>query len=328
MKPNPDVLSQIRSKLKHLSLKSSPKLWLQTNIPDLNRVIGHADLGIPYGRIMEISGLESNGKTAISLALAALAQSDGAHVVWADFETSFAADWAILRGLAACPACKGEGIIKTGKEAVKCSDCVDVGERGLGLNKNKITLLQPYVGVFGAEKEPRLPTGPELLQECEDVIKLVSKRHDRLMLVVDSLPAIIPEGEAVVGIDETNMRTNMDLPMLLGRVLRRWVGMAMAHNMSIVLINQLRQNPMARFGDPWYTPGGNAPRFYSHVRVRVRRVKNSKIVQSGKLVGIKGVIRATKNKVGGIEGADCGFRLLYHGPIEFVPTAQVTKEEE
>ena len=350
--PPPDALTQIRNKLKHCTLASQPRLWLQTGIPELNRVIGHSVTGIPYGRMMEISGLESKGKTAIALALAAFAQHDGAHIVWDDFETSFAADWAIQRGLAACPTCKGIGRIKpdnkhcpdcvdggeacvacegTGKRSGKnCKDCLGSGETAsLGMDKNRFTLIRPYVGTFGKEKEPRLASGPELLQESEDVIHLMSKKYDRLMLVVDSLPAIMSEGESVISIDEANMRTNMDLPMLLGRVLRRWVGLAMAKNVSIVMINQLREKPNApKFSSPWYTPGGNAPRFYCHVRIRVSGVWPSKIMQDGKFVGIKGIMKATKNKVGGVEGESVGFRLLFKGAIEFVPASEVLRKEE
>ena len=351
-KPELDALSAVRRKMKHCTLTSTPKLWINTKIPELNQVIGHKDQGIAYGRMTEISGLESKGKTAIALALAALAQHNSAHVVWEDFESSFAADWAIQRGLAACPTCKGAGRLKpelkhcpdcvgggeectacrgTGKvKNAKCADCLGTGEtRSLGMDKDRFTLIQPYMGMFGADKEPRLSTGPELLREGEAVINVLSSKFDRLMLVVDSLPAIMSEGESIIEIDEANMRTNMDLPMLLGRVLRRWVGWAMSKNIYVVLINQLREKPQkSRFASPWYTPCGNAPRFYCHVRLRVSSVFPAKIMQNGKFVGIKGMLKAVKNKLGGIEGSEVGFRLLFNGPIEFVPVNEVKRKEE
>jgi hypothetical protein len=56
------LLDQIRTKLGHASLQYTPSLYLDTGIPDLNRVLGHADKGIPYGAIIEVSGIESVGR--------------------------------------------------------------------------------------------------------------------------------------------------------------------------------------------------------------------------------------------------------------------------
>lgn len=287
-------LESIRSKLKHLSMDWAPTLWLDTSIPELNRVIGHAEKGIPYGRIIEMSGLESHGKTAIGLSLAALAQQDKALIVWGDLENSFNEDWARTRML----------------------------------DPENMILIQPYVGKFGDEKEPRMSTAQELCVEMEKCITSLRKKYDRAILVVDSVPALLTEGEASDGLVGHNFRTSQDLPQFLGRLLRRWVGTAQAYNTTILLINQLRQNPMQRFGDPWYTPGGNATRFYSHIRVRVHRAKGGRITNGGKLVGIKGVMTALKNKTGGEERAQVGYRIMFDGPVEFVPASEIRKDDD
>jgi len=299
-----NTLKQIREKLGHLTLDWQPALWLQTGIPELNEVAGHKDFGIPYGRIMELSGLESVGKTAITLSLAALAQQDNAMTIWGDFENSFDTDWAARRGLDA--------------------------------NRN-LHLVQPYVGTFHeknsqgkivAGKLPRLSTAQELCAEMEQLMAIESKKFDRMFVVVDSIPAMLSQGEAAAGMEGANLRTDQDLPKLLGRLLRRWVGLCQSYNALIIMINQLRQDPMTRFGGGWYTPGGNAPRFYSHIRLRAHRVKGSKLVDKKKnLIGIQGAIRALKNKSGGVEGSEVGYRLMMQGALEFLPVSKLTVGE-
>jgi len=158
-------------------MKWKPTVWLDTKIPDLNSVIGDEEYGIPYGRIIEIAGWESVGKSAIILSLAALAQADGALVVWGDFENSFNPKWALQRGMAPCPKCKGEAGRKNG---VKCAVCGGSEEKTMsptrGLDGTKLILIQPYVGNFTSkgkdgkqhrEKDPRLATAQEMLVETE-----------------------------------------------------------------------------------------------------------------------------------------------------------------
>jgi RecA/RadA recombinase len=308
------LLDQIREKLGHASLAYAPSLYLDTGIPDLNRVLGHADKGIPYGAIIEVSGMESVGKSAISLSLAALAQQDGALVVWGDFERSWSPDWSLTRGLAKCPKCAGE----------KCPSCGGSDSLTCGLDTSRLKVLQPYVGTFGDDKKhPRLSTAEEITSEMEAVMTALHRKHDRMVIVVDSIASMLTQSEAAAGLEGANLRTAQSHPVFLGHLLRRWVGLSQSYNALIILINQLRQNPMARFGDSWYTPGGNAPRFYSHVRVRVKHVKGSRIIdtsQGSKMqIGTQGIVQCKKNKVGGVEGAEVGYKLMFRGPLEFFP---------
>lgn len=326
-------LKQIREGLGHLALKWSPTIWLNTGIPDLNCVLGHQDRGVPYGRMIEVSGWESQGKSALVLSLAALAQRDGAHVVWGDVENSFDPGWAKQRGMLKCPKCTGVGTINGGKE---CPACGGPESATSGLDTSKLTLIQPYVGTFTyrdpktgkihREKNPRLSTAQELCAEIESAMSLPG--HTKRVGVLDSIAALLTEGESLAGIENSTMRTRMDLPLFMGSLLRRWVGVAQVNNAMIILVNQLREGPSQGFGDNTRTPGGNAPKFYSHVRVRVRRVKGGKIVDKGKLVGITGLMKCLKNKSGGIEGSEMGYRIYFKGPIEFVPAKDVKVNEE
>ena len=341
-------LQEIRSRLSHMSLKWRPSLWLDTNIKLLNNVAGHTDKGLPYGRMIEITGWESSAKSANTLALAALAQRDGAHVIWGDIENSFEPDWAIQRGIIKCLKCRGARynagkcskcnntrIVITNGEKEDCSACICSDCDGSGIDTERFTLIQPYVGKFTyknklgkmvQERDERLSTAQELCEEIEECMKL-KRKENKSFVVIDSIAALLTEGESAAGISGANMSTNTDLARFVGRLLRRWVGLAQVHNAMIIFINQLREGP-AKFGDPTHSMGGNAPKFYSHVRLRMKRVPGSKIVDKGKVIGIRGTITALKNKTGGEEGAKVGFRLFYKGKIEFVPAKDVMEKGE
>jgi len=85
---------------------------------------------------------------------------------------------------------------------------------------------------------------------------------------------------------------------------------------------------MQMFGSPYYTPGGNALKFYCHSRVRVQRTKGGKVLRMGQQVGIQGVIINVKNKAGGVEGAKIGYKIYFDGPTEFLPTERLKRGAE
>jgi RecA/RadA recombinase len=337
------TLDAIRQRLGHFAIAWRPSTWLDTGIPDLNSVLGHKDRGIPFGPIIEISGWPSHGKTTVMLALAALAQQGGAHVVWGDVENSFSPGWAMQRGFAKCPKCNGTGFVEvqaSKKSAGKISDdvkndCVACGGADsptCGLDTSRLTLIQPYVGHFTytdnkgkkhKEKNPRLANAQELCSEIEAAMS----GHDRCVTVLDSIAALLTEGESLAGLEDATMHTSLDLAKFMGRLLRRWVGLAQVNNCMIILVNQLREGPV-KFGDPVRTTGGNAPKFYSHVRVRVARVAGAKIMNEGKMVGFTGMLTALKNKSGGRENAKVGFRLYFDGrPLEFISEKEAKKSD-
>ncbi len=296
--PTKDI-AMIRAKLNHLTMKWKPTSWLDTGFPDLNEVMGDRELGMAYSQVVEVSGLESQGKTALMAALSGIGQQEGADVLWGDLESSWRDKWMAQRGL----------------------------------DPSKVHLFQPYVGKFTFmrkgklvhEKTSRLITAQELLQEVEDTAGLLYRRGSRKMIIViDSIASMLVEGEAIAGlVGGSGLKSKQALPEFMGRLMRRWVGLAQSYGAILLFVNQLRQNPMQGYGDPWYTPGGNAVRFFSHVRVRVRRTKGSRIIKKGKVVGIKGLIKNMKNKIGGVEQSQVGFKLYFDGPLEFVSAKEV-----
>ena len=286
------TLQAIRAKLGHCPIGWTPSLYIDTGDQALNSVLGHRDKGIPYGPVIEISGWESSGKTATTMSLCGLAQQDGAHIIWGGFEDRNVDErWATIRGL--------------------------------NINQN-FTPIVPYVGRFGKEKLPRLSSAQELLMEMEQTMAEKHKKHDRMVAVIDSIAALLPEDEAAAGIDGSNMKTRMSHPVLIGQLMRRWVGLAQWYNCLVIMTNQLREAPKAFSGV--YTPGGNAPRFYAQIRVRMWRVKGGKMMSKGRMVGIRGIMRNLKNKAGGVENSEIGYRLPFDGPLSFVDARQLKKE--
>lgn len=284
----------IKKKLRHFTTLRPVRYWMDTGKSELNAVFGSEEKGIPYGKMIELSGFESHGKTALMYELAAYAQKDGAEVGIVDLEWSWDAKWARQRGL----------------------------------DPNKVIVFRPEIGTFYNETEERMTTGEEVFEEAELWLRRAHARNPegRLFLGVDSIAAILPEEEAAAGIQEQNMRTKVSLASFLSRLLKRWVAMAANYNVMMPLVNQLRTAPGA-WGDPTYTPGGNAIRFYSAVRVRMRR-KGKKLLKGGKPVGIKGILANWKNKAGegSREGLTVGFKLYYDGRSKYVSADEIKSD--
>lgn len=289
-----DELALIRRKLKHFTTDKPVKYWLDVGSPRLHSVLGSPKMGIPYGKIFEISGMESQGKTALVMKLAGFAQRDGAKVAWIDLENSWDEDWA----------------------------------KTLGLDPTEVYLFKPQIGTFGGEKEERLQTAEELLEEIEEWWRRRSADNPdgRLFVGVDSIAAMLTEEEAAGGIQDQNMRTKVSLASFMSRLMRRWVAMAASYNIMMFCVNQLRVAP-GQWGNPEYTVGGNALKLYASIRVRMRR-KSKKILKGGKAVGIKGIISNWKNKAGGgsKEQLRIGYKLYYEGKIKYVDADEIKSE--
>jgi recombination protein RecA len=289
------IVSSVRADLKHgINFEKPPGAYLQTGDKEVNAVLGHQELGIPFGRMIEVSGMESHGKTALAMAIASLAvHTVGAVVPWLDGENSYEEDWAAKRGLP----------------------------------RESVALIKPYMGTFKRKKKgvernvDMLSSGEVLCNEATKTVEaLANAGHKHIVLVVDSLPSLVPENTLTTGLEHQSMRNNGDLAMLLGKVLPLWVGLGSACNLMVLLINQLRAAPAQR-GDPMYQPGGNALKFYCQVRARVRKYTKSKggvlLGKMGVPAGIAGEIICTKNKVGGVEGAKVGYQIWRDGAFAF-----------
>lgn len=309
-----DEINAIRKKLRHLTFESVVKAWLDTGNRRLNAVMGSEELGLAFGKMVELFGPESQGKTMIALLLAALAQANGAKVAWVDLENSFDDDWV----------------------------------KAQGLDPELVYLFQPQLGYFGGgsdddddedakkkkrKKRPRLQTAEELFEEVEEWMAATHQAapDGRLLVVVDSIAAALVDVEAQGGITDQNMFTNTALSRFLSKLLRRWVALASSYNAMMIFINQVRTSPNQRFGNPENTPGGRALKFYCSVRVRVRRGKHQgRLLQGRKVIGLSGILTNVKNKAGGksLEGATAGFETRFGKQSWRFPSIQELKQKE
>jgi recombination protein RecA len=293
-------IALIRKKLKHFTLESKVKYWLDTGSEYLNSVFGSRTMGVAYGKIYELSGMESMGKTAQMLKLAAMAQRDGATVIWVDLESSWDDAWAVAWGLDLAT------IYPFRPEIVEDEDPEVAAKR---TKKKRDT------------SEGRLQTAEEIFAEVEELIKKKGRENPngRIFLCVDSIAAMLTEEEAAAGIQGQNMRTTVSLATFLSKFLRRWVAFVRQYNVMMMFVNQLRTAPGVMYGNPEYTPGGNAVRLYASVRVRMRR-RSKKILKGGQAIGIKGLLMNWKNKAGegSREGLNCGYKLYYKGIMKYV----------
>jgi RecA/RadA recombinase len=320
LSPN-EELALIRGKLGHLTLQSTNRVYLDTGYEDLNATLGHPKRGLRYGKLLELSGENSHGKSVISYLLAGMFQRDGAEVLWLDPETSWDYSWAKI-----------------------------------WLPRPKdVCLIQPYVGEFEKKKKKgterlvkrtpwkkgdkirpgaRLAYAEELCAEAEAMTDLWYRRAlesdttPKMVMVVDSLTAFMVKDEGEAGTEGQNMNTNAALARFLSKFMRRWAGHAQTHNCYTIFINQLRTTPGVAFGDPTYTPGGKAAKFYCHSRVKVRRIKGGRMKLSGKTVGLKGLMTNFKNKLGGTEGTEVGYKIRFVGKYNFVSAGEMKKEEK
>lgn len=296
------IIASIRKALKHWETDWQPNTFLTTGSGMIDGCLGTPGKGIPFGKMVELFGPESSGKSATALDLIAAAQAQGASTIWMDAENSFEKAWARRRG-------------------VKCKP---------------LFLIQPYLGTFSTDTKLRMAAAEELCTEAEEVMRLLAaKRNGSTLMVVDSVTALLSRGESDAGIENQNMRTKLSLSQFLGQLLRRWVGVCQATNTTIVFINQLRINPHQMFGNPEYQPGGKALKFYCHIRAAVRRGNKGGLIvnAAGKKLGIRGVITCVKTKVGGEEGSKVGYKIYDDGRTVYVPAKDVkvtavSKEEK
>ena len=197
--------------------------------------------GIPRGRIIEIFGPESSGKTTLALHMVAEAQKLGGEVAFIDAEHALDAAYA----------------------------------KNLGVDIDNLIVSQP-------------DTGEQGLDIAESLIR--SGAID--LVVVDSVAALVPKAEidGVIGDVHVGLQAR-----LMSQALRRLAGMISKTNSTIIFINQLREKIGIMFGNPETTPGGRALKFYSSVRLDIRRVETLK--EDGAMVGNRTRVKVVKNKV-------------------------------
>jgi len=197
--------------------------------------------GVPKGRIIEIYGPESSGKTTLALHIVAEAQKRGGEVAFIDAEHALDPTYA----------------------------------RALGVDIDSMLISQP-------------DTGEQGLEICEALVR--SGAID--VVVVDSVAALTPRAEIEGDMGDSHVGL---LARLMSQALRKLAGSIAKTNCVVIFINQLREKVGVVYGNPEVTTGGRALKFYSSVRMEVRRVEAIK--NGSEVVGNRTRAKIVKNKV-------------------------------
>ena len=197
--------------------------------------------GYPKGRIIEIFGPESSGKTTFALHAIAEVQKEGGRAAFIDAEHSL--------------------------DPIYASN--------LGVNIAELLLSQP-------------DTGEQALEICDALVKSEAVN----IIVIDSVAALVPQAE----IDGEMGDSHVGLQArLMSQALRKLSGSINKTNTIVIFINQLREKVGVMFGNPETTPGGKALKYYSSIRLDIRR--GEQIKQGTDVVGNKTLVKVVKNKI-------------------------------
>lgn len=197
--------------------------------------------GVPRGRIVEIYGPESGGKTTISLHIVAEAQKAGGVAAFIDAEHALDPGYA----------------------------------KALGVDTDNLLVSQP-------------DTGEQALEICELLVR--SGAVD--VVVIDSVAALVPRAEIEGEMGDSHVGLQA---RLMSQALRKLTGVLSKSHTTAIFINQIREKIGVMYGNPETTPGGRALKFYSSVRMEIRRKGDVKT--GGDKVGNETRVKITKNKV-------------------------------
>lgn len=212
---------------------------IQTGSISLNRALGVG--GFPKGRVIEIYGPESSGKTTLAIHAIAEAQKNGGIAAVIDAEHAFDQFYA----------------------------------QNLGVDIENLLISQP-------------DNGEQALEIADNLIR--SGAID--IIVIDSVAALTPKAEIEGEMGDSQMGLQA---RLMSKALRKLTGTISKANTCCIFINQLRDKIGVMFGNPETTTGGNALKFYSSVRVDIRR--SSAIKNADKVIGNRTRVKIVKNKV-------------------------------
>jgi recombination protein RecA len=212
---------------------------IKTGSISLNRALGVG--GFPKGRVVEIYGPESSGKTTLAIHAVAEAQKNGGIAAIIDAEHAFDQFYA----------------------------------KNLGVDIENLLISQP-------------DNGEQALEIADNLIR--SGAID--IIVIDSVAALTPKAEIEGEMGDNQMGLQA---RLMSKALRKLTGTISKANTCCIFINQLREKIGVMFGNPETTTGGNALKFYSSVRVDIRR--SSAIKSADKVLGNRTRVKVVKNKV-------------------------------
>ncbi len=197
--------------------------------------------GIPRGRVTEIFGPESSGKTTVALHVIAEAQRNGGTAAFIDAEHA----------------------------------------------------LDPvYASNLGVDIENLLVSQPDTGEQALEIVEALVRSGAIDVIVVDSVAALVPKAEIEGEMGDSHVGLQA---RLMSQALRKLSGIINKSNTAAIFINQLREKVGVLFGNPETTPGGRALKFYSSVRLDVRRIETLK--QGTEMVGNRTRVKVVKNKI-------------------------------
>ena len=197
--------------------------------------------GLPYGRVVEIYGPESSGKTTLTLSAISEAQKQGKICAFIDAEHALDAVYA----------------------------------EKLGVNIDDLLVSQP-------------DTGEQALEICDKLVRSGAVE----LVVIDSVAALVPRAEIEGEMGDSHMGL---AARLMSQALRKLTGNIKRANCCVIFINQIRMKIGVMFGNPETTTGGNALKFFSSVRLDIRRI--GAIKKGEEVVGNETRVKVVKNKI-------------------------------
>ncbi|SVA35631.1 uncharacterized protein METZ01_LOCUS88485, partial [marine metagenome] len=197
--------------------------------------------GIPRGRVSEIFGPESSGKTTLALHIIAEAQKTGGYAAFIDAEHAMDAQYSKM----------------------------------LGVNIEELLVSQP-------------DTGEQALEITETLVR--SSALD--VIVIDSVAALVPRAELEGEMGDSHVGLQA---RLMSQALRKLTGTVSRSNTAVIFINQIREKIGVMYGNPETTPGGRALKFYTSVRLDIRRIATIK--DGTDIIGNRTRVKVVKNKV-------------------------------
>ncbi len=196
--------------------------------------------GLPRGRVVEIFGPESSGKSTLALHVVAEAQRNGGACAYIDAEHAM--------------------------------DPIYAG--AIGVNVDELLISQPDTG-----------------EQALEITDMLVRSGALDVIVIDSVAALVPRAELEGDMGDTHMGLQA---RLMSQALRKLTATLNRSNTILIFINQLREKIGVMFGSPETTPGGRALKFYSSVRLDIRRIESIK--DGGEVVGNRVRVKVVKNK--------------------------------